>query len=192
LNLKEAEELLQYLKRQTQITEYWCVETDEGIKLEVYPLGYAADFEWRDLLTVLPRKYQYALFEGTYEPHRVPHWHPFHMWEQELYVFYRELREQMAAALRDLHHAPYARRKGELQASKSCGDSGAAVSGLAPQPEDFTAELGTIRPLLMSKPKGHGTYWRMSRGRRYLTLPEVQELKQDFCRLLERFIEGDG
>lgn len=166
MKLADAEVLLQAVKDEGPITERWWCETDEGILLEAWPLGFARG-AWglKDLYTVLPHLQYSALFEGAGVPHflRVPRLGPNHLWEQEAFVYYREMREQMAAALNRLEDkACLPREKGEYDE--------------LPYPEDF-------RLYPSSAVKWH------YQGKRDIEKMELQLIKLEFMELLKRFSE---
>lgn len=166
MKLADAEVLLQAVKDEGPITERWWCETDEGILLEAWPLGFArGSWGLRDLITVMPRLQYSALFEGAGVPHvlRVPRLGPNHLWEQEAFVYYREMREQMAAALYRLEDgACFPRAVGEYDET--------------PHKEDFR----------LFSPATSAVHWHYQ-GKRDIEKIELQVIKLEFMELLKRF-----
>lgn len=142
MKLRDAEKLLKIAKDKGPLTERWWCETDEGILLEAWPLGFARGaFKLSDVYTVVPKATFTALFEGGYIGEFNSHntfnaGSPRKLWEQEAFVYYRELRELMKKALAGLETAPMFPREGEYDFEKGRPIHG-VKSDLAPHPEDF-------------------------------------------------------
>lgn len=182
MKLKDAETLLKLEKEKGPLKERWWCETDEGILLEAWPLGFArGSFRMKDIFTVLPHIHVFALFEGISlleeRPRFVPRWSPYQLWEQEKFVYYRELREHMKEAVKDLHLAPYAMRLPEHLE----GDN-------KPYPEDFKPIGPSIRPIVKHMP---AVEWFYS-GTPNLNTMQIRALKKGFIELLENFVTQGG
>jgi hypothetical protein len=171
MKLRDAETLLQAIKSEGPITEHWSVLTDEGITLEAWPLGFArGSWGLRDLITVRPGIQYSALYDGAGgQPRRIVKTGPHGLWQQELYVYMREMREAFAAAFKDLDKAPFFPRYGEHERSR------AMINDPLPYPEDFHlyAEPLAVR-------------WRCV-GKQDISDDELDLLKDEFCALLAQF-----
>lgn len=180
MKLREAEELLKAVKLQGPLTEPWSVETDEGIVLEAWPLGFARGCAGlRDLVEITMFPHWTLNMGGFYQGDRDnfiagPRWNPRFLWEQERFVYIREMREAMQTALLDLDLAPFFPRWGEY----SSGQTG-SNSDQTPQPEDFH---------LYALPRA--VRWTLQ-GRNDLPDAELEKIKQEFCLLLAAFIKEE-
>lgn len=180
MKLKDAETLLKLEKEKGPLKERWWCETDEGILLEAWPLGFArGSFRMADIFTVNPHFNYFALFEGDGLPHKmkVPKMGPYHLWEQEAYVYYLELREHMKKTLADLHLAPYAMRLPEHEENDN-----------KPYPEDFNPIGPSIRPIV----KHHAAVEWWFSGTPNLNTMQLRALKKGFIELLENFVTQGG
>lgn len=121
MKLADAETLLAAKKREGPIREHWIAETDEGIVLECWPLGFArGSIGVSDMWNIIAHAQYSALFAGHGRPHHVSKSYLWrgHMWEQERYVYYLELRAQLhkmvhEAAMESPLDTTYARQKFE-------------------------------------------------------------------------------
>lgn len=180
MKLADAQMLLKLEKEKGPLTERWWCETDEGILLEAWPLGFArGSFKFSDAFTVIPHHQYSALFQGIGTPHhiKVPKMSPHHLWEQEAYVYYLEMRAAMRKATEDLEHAPILPRAGEYDEEKHRQISHISTDP-TPQPEDFA--LFPERPLWIYEGKSNQSHI------------SIAALKNGFIRLLERFVNQGG
>ncbi|HEX8838441.1 MAG TPA: hypothetical protein VF748_15975, partial [Candidatus Acidoferrum sp.] len=117
MKLADAEKLLALEKRQGPLKEPWSALTEEGILLEAWPLGFARGSHAMCELSVRPRVQFSALFTGGTVRHL--HFRGHHgvfgtgLWEQEFYVYMKELKREVAESLKDLKGAPMYMRKNE-------------------------------------------------------------------------------
>jgi hypothetical protein len=170
MKLADAETLLRVQKEQGPITEPWSVLTDEGVLLEAWPLGFArGSIELSDMYTMFSRWHGGGVFfqGGDAAPHRYPRWSPKKLWEQEQYVYVREMRMAAQIALERLHAGPFYPRPGEKSYNTT------------PVPSDFH--------LFVPDP---GVSWILV-NRRHFPEEELEKVKEDFCELLEVFIKEE-
>ncbi len=174
MKLKDAEILLQAVKLTGPIQERWWAETDEGILLEAFPMGYAfGSYDWRNLITVFPKMGYSALFQGIGMPHRVreAEMSGRRLWEQEEYVYRLEMRDAMRRAIERLETGAYFPRKNEYLAGRL---QTSVISDPLPHPEDFH-----LHP--------PGATWH-HQGRQDVRNIELAVVKLEFLNLLQQFI----
>jgi hypothetical protein len=170
MKLRDAEMLLQAVKAQGPLKEPWSCLTDEGIMLEAWPLGFArGSIGLSEAITMFTENPHFSLYEGAGEVHKFPRWSPRKMWQQEMFVYLREMREAFNVAFKDFERAPFLPRPGETGVA---GDH----SAHAPVPEDFN----------LYPPPQDMVRWTLE-GQQNVSDEELARIKRAFCKQLGQF-----
>lgn len=191
MKLADAEQLLALEKRQGPIKEYWSALTDEGILLEAWPLGFARGSRALIELSVRPHTQFSALFTGgkvkrvAFSSRGGQGVYGSGLWEQEFYVYMKELKQEIAKAMFDLQTAPFMVRKSESEKVRRFD------TDVLPHREDFENVYGQIKSI-KQRELSDVVEWNYE-GISTAKNPnyEIKMLKQGFCELLHSFIQGD-
>jgi hypothetical protein len=171
MKLRDAESLLRLVKSEGPLKERWSCETDEGILLEAWPLGFArGSFRLSDAYTVVSRLQYAALNEGDRIPSFSHHFRmkgPHGLWEQELFVYFRELREQMREALKDFWKVQERPRPEWISVN---------------DPKPYNVDFGLPMPAV-------GWYFE---GQQDVSENQLKLIKLDFIKLLHQFVTQQG